>query len=585
MKTARKGQPNSMDAAKERLRGTVLRVTYRNQSNDYRVIKVLPDGRVEAAKLDRNGEVVMVGQLPGIEAGECIEAEGRWATHPRHGPQFKADWFKPSLPTGLKGIETYLSSGAIKGVGPVIAGRIVEAFGEKTFEIIEKDVERLKKIKGITRNRFEDIKRSWAESREDRELITFLGDHGIPASWAHRLQRVYGQAALSVIRSNPYRLAEEVHGIGFHRADLMARRIGIAEDSPERIDAALGHTLERQAGEGHTLLCREDLISLATELLGLDETLVADRLIRMIEEKRLIQDNIREKDAIFLLSLHEAETGAAKNLRRLASSSRRVPEVEIERALETFEQRARIRLAPAQRTAVKSIASQGALVLTGGPGTGKTTTLRAVIDIFKAGGRTVRLAAPTGRAARRLSESSHMAAETIHRMLGFQAHTGRFSHDAANPLDADLVIVDEVSMLDVLLADDLFSALRAGTCLLLVGDEDQLPSVGPGGVLGDIIASEIFSTVRLTEIFRQCPPGQRREVSHPPDSGSRRGAGLLFHRAQGAQGDHGGDRDAHDRAHPAQVSPRSDPRYPSPGAGAARRAGRGGDQSKASSLA
>ncbi len=487
----------------ERIRGTVLRLTYHNAENDYRVVKLEPLEKVEPDKLDKRKEVVLVGSLPGIEVGECIEAEGRWAIHPRHGPQFKADWFKPSLPSGARGIEAYLASGALKGIGPVLARRIVAEFGEKTFEILDRDVEQLRRVKGITRIRFESLKRAWTQSRGDRELTTFLGDHGIAPSWAARLRRAYGDSALSIVRSNPYRLAAEVRGIGFHRADAIARQLGVGRDSPERIESALVHVLESQAEEGHTFLPEESLIQLATDLLALDQVRVEQRLDEMIAQKKLIQEEIGDATAVFLPTLHEAETQCALHLRRILAAKRRLPQINLEESLETFQRRFKFQLSETQHEAALTLAREGMMVLTGGPGTGKTTTLRAIIKLFQEGRLTVKLAAPTGRAARRLSETSRMQAETIHRLLGFQAHTGRFSHDGRKPLEADLVIIDESSMLDVVLASDLFRAIGNGTCLLLVGDEDQLPPVGPGCVLRDVLASEIMPVARLTEIFRQ----------------------------------------------------------------------------------
>jgi exodeoxyribonuclease V alpha subunit len=488
---------------KARLRGSVLRVTYHNPENDYRVVKVLPESGVERRYIDPRGEVVLVGNMPGIEVGQTIEAEGEWGVHAKHGPQFKADWFKPSLPTGRRGIEAYLSSGAIKGVGEVIARRIVEAFGEETFEVLEGDIDRLRGVAGVNAKRFAQIRQSWSERRGDRELVVFLGDHGISPAWAGRLRRAYGDAALSIVRSNPYRLAAEVRGIGFTRADAMARQIGLAADAPERIDAALGHVLESQAGDGHTFLPREALIEKATELLGLDRTRVEERLEAMLEQKRLIRDEVACGEAIFLTSLHEAESKVAQHLKRLAGGRKRLPRGDLQAFLEEFQKRTNFTLAPAQREAVERIAREGALVLTGGPGTGKTTTLRTAIESFLRGGLRVKLAAPTGRAARRLAETSHQHAETIHRLLGYQPRTQSFAHGVDSPIEADLIVIDEASMLDAPLARDLFSAIDSGACLLLVGDEDQLPSVGPGNVLGDIIASGVMPVARLSQVFRQ----------------------------------------------------------------------------------
>jgi len=500
------GDPRQQDAPTEppeRIRGIVLRTTYENPDNDYRVIKIEPLDAVDPSRLDKRREMVVVGALPGIEAGQCIEAEGRWSTHPKHGAQFKADWYKPSMPTGARGIEAYLSSGAIKGVGKVIAKRIVAKFGDKTFEIMEENMTRLREVQGISQRKVTEITHSWRESRLDRELITFLGEHGISPAWASRLRKAYGGAALSIVRSNPYRLAAEVRGVGFHRADVMARRFGLPLDSPERMSAAIGHVLESQSGDGNTCLPRPELIELATKLLELDQVLVEKRLADMIERGLLSVSELAGEEHVFLNSLYEAEREIARHLLRLSRAKRRVPVIKAEEVLEQFQRNNKFELAPAQRGAALTIAREGIMVLTGGPGTGKTTTLRSVIDLFQAAHEKVRLAAPTGRAARRLSETSKINAETIHRLLGFNAHTGQFTHNASQPIEADLVVIDEASMLDVTLARDLLAAISSGTCVMFVGDEDQLPSVGPGNVLRDIINSSVMPVARLHEIFRQ----------------------------------------------------------------------------------
>lgn len=518
----------------ERVAGTVLRITYTNPENDYRVVKVLPSVPLAPSRLDDRGELVLVGPLPGIEVGQEIEAEGEWAMHPKHGPQFKSRWFRPSLPRGTRGIEAYLSSDAIKGIGPVLAHRIVERFGADTFRVLDEDIAQLRKVKGISPAKLERLKNSWTNAREDRELITFLGDHGVSPAWAHRLKKVYGGAALSVVRANPYRLATDVRGIGFSRADAIARQIGLPTDAPERIRAALLHVLESLSGSGHTYCEHGALVEEAARLLGLDSAIVLPQVDSLLREKRLVEETLPSGRAIFLEALQQAERGCAKELARLARAERRTPAASGADLIGSFEEQARIRLAREQREAVERIAREGLLVLTGGPGTGKTTTLRAVIETFQAGGRKVRLAAPTGRAARRLAETSKAPAETIHRLLGFQPRIGGFAHDAADPLEADLVVIDEASMLDAPLAWDLLKALRSGTCLMLVGDEDQLPSVGPGNVLGDILASGMVPTVRLREIFRQAEESLIVTNAHRVNRGE---LPLLDPPAEGAEPD------------------------------------------------
>jgi exodeoxyribonuclease V alpha subunit len=488
----------------EQLTGVVERVTFQNPENGYAVIRLRPGGDVPPGRLQSDGLVTLVGAMPGIDRGMAILAGGQWARDPKHGVQFRVEWFKPSLPTGAKGMLAYLASGAIKGVGPVMAGRVIDAFGEDAFRVLDETPDRLGRVRGISGKTLAKIKAGWREARGDRELITFLGDHDIAPGVAARLRKAYGERALSVVRSNPYQLIADVHGIGFLRADVIARRIGLATDAPERLDAALRHVLESRAEDGNTCLPREALLGQAGELLtGIEPAKIEERLEAALATKLLVAEAIGDHAMIFIPLLHEAESRAAYRMARLAATPRRLPPVDAIAALADFEQRARVRLADAQRRAVLDFARQGLGILTGGPGTGKTTTVRSIIELFAAGHMRTRLAAPTGRAARRLAETSRQQADTIHRMLGFQPQLGGFARDAANPIEADLVIVDEASMLDAPLASALLEAIAPGTCLLLIGDEDQLPSVGPGNVLGDLIASGALPVTRLTEVFRQ----------------------------------------------------------------------------------
>ena len=492
-----------------RLRGTILRVTYRNAENGYVVAKLRPETPVLPGQAAPDGLVALVGTMPGVEIGETIEAGGAWERSSRFGTQFKARWFKPALPSGTRGIEVYLASGAISGIGPVMAARIVAHFGEQTFEVLDHNIERLRELPKVGEKTYQRIVENWRTARGDRELVTFLGDNGISPGIAARLRRQYGENALANVRANPYRLAAEVRGIGFHGADAIARKLGLPLDSPQRMEAAILHTMESQADEGHTFQPRARLEELAAQLPEIPADPLRDALDAMILAKRLAIECLDQADpqedgaALFLPQLHQAEQRTAAAIARLAAARKRIPKIDAVAVLADFEQRTHFRLAPAQREAALALARGGLLILTGGPGTGKTTTVRAIIELFRAGRLRVKLAAPTGRAARRLSETAKLPAETIHRMLGFQAHQGDFARNASNPVEADLVIVDEVSMLDVRLAADLLEAVDRGACLLLVGDEDQLPSVGPGNVLGDLIAAKALPLARLTDVFRQ----------------------------------------------------------------------------------
>lgn len=487
-----------------RLAAAVVRITFHNPENGYSVVKALPESPVEARHLLERGEIALVGVMPGVEVGQLLETEGEWVKDAKFGPQFKVKWFKPMLPTGVKGIEVYLASGAIKGIGPVMAQRIVKTFGDKTFDVLDQDIARLREVPGIKGKTLQKIKEAWKGDRGDRELVTFLGEHGVSPAIAARLRRAYAENALAFVRANPYRLTTDVRGIGFARADEIARKLGVAPDAPERIEAALAHVLERQAEEGHTWLPRPRLEELARELLKTPPPeLIAEILDKTLEKGQVVAETLEGESAIFIRLLHEAETRLAASIRKLAVHPKRLPKVDVVGVLADFEQRTRFQLAATQREAVLTLARKGLLILTGGPGTGKTTTVRSIIEIFRCGGLSVRLAAPTGRAARRLSETAVLPAETIHRLLNYQAHLGKFGRDAANPIEADLVIIDEASMLDAQLAASLLDAIHPRTCLLIVGDEDQLPSVGPGNVLGDLIAADVFPVARLTEIFRQ----------------------------------------------------------------------------------
>ncbi len=496
----------------QQIGGTIVRLTFQNPDTGFCVVKLKPDEPVERQYYTAPGEVTLVGVLPGIGVGEEVLAQGQWEHDSQYGTRFRVKWYKPRLPTGERGIVAYLGSGAVKGVGPKTAERIVATFGDRTFDVLDQTPGRLGEVPGMGRKTQLKIAQSWRLARGDRELVTFLGEHGLPPSLAARLHKTYGDAALSVVRANPYQLISDVRGIGFARADAVARRIGIAPDAPERIDAALVHLLERQSEEGHTYLPRERLEELAAELVQTPHERIAARVEDGLSAGRITGAEVGGRPAIFINALHDAERAVVERLARLARARRRLPAIDAVETLADFEQRTRFRLAPAQRQAALELAREGLLILTGGPGTGKTTTVRAVIELFQRGRREIKLAAPTGRAARRLSETAKLPAETIHRLLGYQPPLGRFGRNAANPVEADLVIVDEVSMLDVPLAAALLDAIAPGTCLLLVGDEDQLPSVGPGNVLADLIAAKALPVARLTEIFRQA--GQSLIVSN-----------------------------------------------------------------------
>lgn len=487
-------------------RATVKRVTFHNPDNAYGVVRLLPEHPrdLPAWCYGSGGAVTAVGTMPGVEVGQHVEVEGEWVREEQYGWQCRLKVFKPSLPSSAQGIELYLASGAVPGIGPVMAERIVNKFGEQTLDVLDTQIERLRSVPGVGAKTFEKIAQGWREARGGRELLLFLAEHEIRPSVAARLQKAYGENALAVVRANPYRLATEVRGVGFARADAIARKLGLPHDAPERIDAGLRHTLDRAASDGHTCQLQETLIVQASELLELDETLLPPRLGELLKVGKLTLIPAADDNAFVALpTLFDAERRIADRLALRARHAPRVPKLDLIAELADFEQRSRFELAERQREATLKIAREGEMILTGGPGTGKTTTVQAILALFERGKRSVKLAAPTGRAARRLAETTGRSAETVHRLLNFQPPLGQFARDKDNPIEADLVIVDEASMLDAPLAAALLDAVAPTTCLLLVGDEDQLPSVGPGNVLGDLIASGAIALVRLDQVFRQ----------------------------------------------------------------------------------
>ncbi len=500
--TAR-GPFNGEVATVPRIAGVILRITFQNNENGFCVAKLQPETQVALQHQLSDGVVSLVGIMPGIGVGQNIRAEGEWMIDPKYGPQFKVSWYKPSLPVSESGIIAYLSSGAVKGVGPKTAEKIYEQFGESTFEIMDHDIDRLNEVPKIGRKGVARIKAAWKHACGDRELIAFLGEHGVSPAFASRLFRTYGESALSIVKNNPYRLFKDIRGIGFRRADEIARRIGLPVDSPERITAAVFYVLQSQAGFGHTWLPGHELDQLVMELIEVDVNNIHVQVNRLISNKSVITDSIGDQQAIFLKHFHDSEMRIARRILKIGGQRKRVPQIDVLAALADFEQRTRFRLADKQREAVLQFSRNGMMILTGGPGTGKTTTVRSIIEIFHQAGLQVHLCAPTGRAAKRLSETTHLKAETIHRLLGYKAHLHQFALDEKNPLITDFLIVDEVSMLDVQLAACLFEAVSPSTCLLLVGDEDQLPSVGAGNVLGDLMLSGSIPVARLSEVFRQ----------------------------------------------------------------------------------
>ncbi|NVI28726.1 MULTISPECIES: SF1B family DNA helicase RecD2 [Streptomyces] len=488
------------------LEAVLERITYANEENGYTVARV-DTGR-------GGGELLtVVGALLGAQPGEALRMEGRWGSHPQYGKQFTVENYTTVLPATVQGIRRYLGSGLIKGIGPRIADRITEHFGVDTLDVIETDAKRLVEVPGLGPKRTKMIAAAWEEQKAIKEVMVFLQGVGVTTSIAVRIYKKYGDASISVVRNQPYRLAADVWGIGFLTADRIAQAVGIPHDSPDRVKAGLQYALSQSSDQGHVYLPEDRLIADAVKLLQVDTGLVIDCLGELAaDEEGVVREKVPGPDgepvtAVYLVPFHRAEVSlAAQLLRLLRAPDDRMPafrDVDWEKALGWLARRTGTELAPEQRDAVRLALTERAAVLTGGPGCGKSFTVRSVVELARAKGAKVVLAAPTGRAAKRLAELTGAEASTVHRLLELRPG-GDAAYDRERPLDADLVVVDEASMLDVLLANKLVKAVAPGAHLLFVGDVDQLPSVGAGEVLRDLLADGgPIPSVRLTRIFRQ----------------------------------------------------------------------------------
>jgi exodeoxyribonuclease V alpha subunit len=478
------------------LEGTVERITYQNDENGYTVARLIPKGK--------SHEVTITGNLAGVHVGESVRLQGFWTNHPQYGRQFEVRSFVPLLPATIEGLRKYLGSGLIRGVGPVTASRIVDRFGSETLDVIEVRPERLREVDGIAEKRASYIVQAWEEHKQIKEIMIFLQSYGVSAGLAVKIFKQYGDASLEVVRSDPYRLAKDVYGIGFKTADKIARQLGLPEDAPSRLQAGLLYALSALSDDGHCFARREQLAEQASELLGLPPEACLGQLEQLLAQRALIQ----EEDAIYLPPFYHAEVGVANRLHRLMQAPvdrlACFAGTDWHKAFAWLDARTSLRLTERQMAAIRMALCERVSVVTGGPGTGKSTITSSLIRLLRAKGCSVLLAAPTGRAAKRLAEATGFEARTIHRLLEYKPTAGStFLHDSDNPLDADLVIVDEVSMVDLLLMNHLLSAIAPGSHLLLIGDSDQLPSVGPGNVLHDLIASGAIPVTRLDTIFRQ----------------------------------------------------------------------------------
>jgi exodeoxyribonuclease V alpha subunit len=480
----------------QELEGVLERLTFHNEENGYTVARLIPTGK--------SYEVTVVGTLAGVNVGESLRLFGLWTTHPQYGRQFEVRTYTVQHPATVEGLRKYLGSGLIKGIGPATANRIVDYFGMDTLDVIEKEVNRLREVPGIGSKRTEQIAEAWIEQSHIKEVMIFLQSYGVSSGLAVKIYKAYGENSIPYIKSDPYRLAKDIYGIGFKTADLIARKLGLAPDAPARIQAGLLYTLSSLSNEGHCYAKQGQLSTEAAKLLDISNEACEEQINRLIAQRDIAHDS----DCLYLPPFLAAEKGAANKLRRIHFSGRDrlivFQTISWEQAFAWLDQTSALQLTAGQKQAIRTALTHKVSVLTGGPGTGKSTIMASLITLLKQYKGSVLLAAPTGRAAKRLSETTGLEGKTIHRLLEYSPSADKpFVRDQANPLDADLVIIDESSMVDILLMNHLLNAVDAGSHLLLVGDADQLPSVGPGNVLADIIASQVFPVTRLDTIFRQ----------------------------------------------------------------------------------
>ncbi|MEN9225224.1 MAG: ATP-dependent RecD-like DNA helicase [Thermostichus sp. HHBFW_bins_43] len=504
------------------LEGILERITYHNPENGYTVARLQVRGQVDL--------VTVVGYFPQIQPGQTLKLWGSWKEHPQYGSQFSADRFQETQPATLTGIEKYLGSGLIKGVGPATAKRIVNHFGLETLQVIEQQIDRLREVPGVGSYRVQRIEQAWQEQKSIKEVMLFLQSHGVSTTHAVKIFKTYGDAAIATVQHNPYQLAQDIWGIGFKTADQIAQNLGIPADSDARLQAGLSYALLTATEEGHCFLPIEDLIAQAATLLGLTDQAGIPERLRENARQLVRQDHIKAEKlpnglaACYHPPLYAAEVGLAELLKqRLHDPSPGSPlEVDLQRVqnwLERYTDHHGIRLSEEQHRAVLMAAQQPLFILTGGPGTGKTTTTRTITALWRAMGKTVLQASPTGRAAQRLAEVTGQEAKTIHRLLEFDPRLMRFKRDLDHPLAADALVIDEVSMIDLVLAYNLFKGIPPQAQVLLVGDPDQLPSVGPGQVLRDWLASGRIPTVHLTQVFRQAAQSQIVSNAHRINQG------------------------------------------------------------------
>ena len=487
----------------EALQGILERIVFENTETGYTI------GRLSSREYP-NELITVVGNLASANAGESVLLKGIWTNNPKYGKQFQIEGYETVLPATVVGIRKYLGSGLIKGIGPVMAGRIVRCFGMDTMDVIESAPKKLMQVPGIGRKRVDMIMEAWEAQREVKNVMLFLQSHNVSTTHAAKIYKTYQSDSVPIVRENPYRLADDIYGIGFKTADTIAEKLGMEVESPHRVKAGLKYVLSQKADEGHVFLYRHELITASQEILGLSTEAIENGIAELAVNEEIIPENLgipvltEAQEAVYLAPFYYSEIGVANNLSRLL----KCPSIQYKQGIPDYsitqlETRMKMSFAANQREAIGKALTSRAMILTGGPGTGKTTTTIGIIHLFEQLGRRVTLTAPTGRAAKRLSETTGREAKTIHRLLEFSPQENGFKRNAENLLETDVVIIDEISMVDLVLMNNLLKAVPSEASLILVGDVDQLPSVGAGNVLKDLIASDEIAVVRLTEIFRQ----------------------------------------------------------------------------------
>ena len=475
----------------ESLRGVVERITYANEETGYSVIKIKSKGYMDL--------VTVVGSMATVNVGSVITIKGFWSSNPKYGRQFDAKEWEEALPASIYGIEKYLGSGLIKGIGPVYAKKIVNQFKERTLDIIEEEPDRMIEVPGIGQKRVEMIKKAWQDQKEIKNIMLFLQSYGVSTSFGSRIYKVYGNTSIEVVKENPYQLADDIYGIGFKTADGIASKLGIEKDSFKRCRAGIFYTLSQLSEEGHCYATGEQLLTKSMEILEVEESKIVMSMDYLIEQKEIIKE---APDKIYLPPFYFSENGVARRLKQIMQSHAKKQVRKSDEVIAQLEKNEHMTYDEIQRAAISLAEKSKVMVLTGGPGTGKTTTTHGIIQLFKESGMEVLLTAPTGRAAKRMSEATGMEAKTIHRLLECKPPEG-YKKNEDNPLEGDVLIVDEASMIDIILMYNLLKAIPDHMIVIIVGDIDQLPSVGAGNVLRDMIDSGVVPTIKLERIFRQ----------------------------------------------------------------------------------